>query len=111
MPEQQRRRHTPESAAFYAALAAEMRAALGRARIQQKDIASKLGYRQNWLSKRFSGDVPWGLDELVAVSEYLSANGPVKVHWAEVVDAAGRNARHQAADHDASAGDANDVAK
>ena len=87
-----------------------MRAALGRARIQQKDIASKLGYRQNWLSKRFSGDVPGGLDELVAVCEYLSANGPVRVQWAELVDAAGSVARRPASTPN-DAGDVNDVAK
>jgi hypothetical protein len=84
-----------------------MRAALGRANVQQKDIADKLGYRRpNYLSKRFNGDVPWKLDELIEVCEYLSAYGPVKVRWAEVADTATRNARAALAQ-----GDANDVAK
>ena len=101
-----RRRQTAESAAFYAALAAEMRAALGRANVQQKDIAAKLDYRRpNYLSKRFNGDVPWKLDEVIAVCEYLSAYGPVRVRWTEVVDTAWRNARGS------TQGDANDVAK
>lgn len=62
---------TPDSDAYEAAIAAEVRAALGRTRAQQKDIAEHYNFGQGWLSKRVNGIVPWGIPELVALCDFL----------------------------------------
>ncbi|HEY3718345.1 MAG TPA: hypothetical protein VGL39_27800 [Jatrophihabitantaceae bacterium] len=66
-----RQRQTPEAAALNAALAAYLRGVIGSRQIQQKAIADRFGWAQNFLSKRFSGAVPWGVDELDSVCRYL----------------------------------------
>lgn len=67
-----RRRRTPERAAFNAALAAYLRGVIASRQIQQKDIAERFGWQQNWLSKRFSGEVPWGVQELRDLCDLLA---------------------------------------
>jgi len=66
-----RRRRRPESVALNAALAAELRGIIGSRQILQKDIAERFGWPQNWLSKRFSGEVAWGVQELWDVCAIL----------------------------------------
>jgi len=66
-----RQRQTPEAEAFNAALSAYLRGVIGSRQVQQKAIAAALRQRPNWVSKRFSGEVPWGAAELTAVCKFL----------------------------------------
>jgi transcriptional regulator with XRE-family HTH domain len=54
------------------AVAAEVRALMGRHQISQKRLAQELGVDQTGVSRRLRGGVPFNLDELVAISRFFN---------------------------------------
>lgn len=53
------------------AVAAEVRALMGRHRVSQTGLASVLGMSQSAMSRRLNGEQPFDLDELVKVARYF----------------------------------------
>lgn len=52
-------------------VAAEVRAEMARQRRTQGDIAAALGWSQQFLSRRLTGDQPFALDEIEALASEL----------------------------------------
>lgn len=59
---------------FWAAVAAEVRAAAARRRISGSELARRLGKTQSWVSRRMVGDIPLGLDDLEGFAEALGVS-------------------------------------
>lgn len=55
------------------AVAAEVRAWMGRRRATQADLAAALGKSQPYVSRRLSGEVPFDTDDLYALADLLDA--------------------------------------
>jgi transcriptional regulator with XRE-family HTH domain len=89
MPE---RKQSESARAFEAAVAEELRALMSRRRVTQAELVRQFGYNQSWLSKRMNGSVPWDTWDLVNVCDYLSATGPTRVDYAELVATAKQRA-------------------
>jgi transcriptional regulator with XRE-family HTH domain len=53
------------------AVAAEVRAGLARQKLSGVRAARKLGWTQNYISRRLSGSVPFDVTDLVAIAELL----------------------------------------
>lgn len=53
------------------AMSDEIRGQLARAHRTQADLAAVLGVSQPQVSARMRGDVPWRVDELLKVAEWL----------------------------------------
>lgn len=49
-------------------VAAAVRAEMARQRVSQQQLAERLGWSQQKISRRLNGDVPFGLDELTEVA-------------------------------------------
>ena len=52
-------------------VAAEVRASLARANLSGNRAASRLGWKQQYLSRRLSGTVPFDVSELYAIADLL----------------------------------------
>ncbi len=59
------------------ALADEIRGQLARSHRTQADLAALLGVSQPQVSARMRGEVPWRVDELVRVAEWLDVRPSV----------------------------------
>lgn len=57
-------------------LAAEVRAEMARQQINQQTLAQRLGRSQQWLSRRVTGEVPFDVADLSALSDALGV-GPI----------------------------------
>jgi transcriptional regulator with XRE-family HTH domain len=53
------------------AVAAEVRAWMGRRRVSQTALAKQLGISQAAISRRLNSEVPFDLDELFAMADYF----------------------------------------
>lgn len=56
----------------YQAVAAEVRASLARANLTGSKAASHLGWKQQYISRRLSGTVPFDVSELLALADLLN---------------------------------------
>lgn len=92
------RAELPDSDAYRAALAEEMRSILSRRRMPYKELADAFGWGKNKIGNLMNGQTRWDSLELINVCDYLSDHGaPVDV--AEVLGAAKRRAyRRRATD-------------
>lgn len=54
------------------AIAAEIRAQMGRRNIRQRHLADALGRHQQWLSRRLNGEVTFSIDDLEAICLVLN---------------------------------------
>lgn len=64
--------HATDSGDEYArAVAAEVRAMLGRRLVQGKRLAARLGVSQMYVSRRIRGDLPWDVADLARVADVL----------------------------------------
>lgn len=70
-------------------VAAEVRAHLARKRISGRQAAFALGWKQPYISRRLSGDIPFDVNDLAALAELLEV--PVTAFF-EVPYAADRTA-------------------
>lgn len=52
----------------------EIRAWMGRRRLNQSTLADALGERQQWVSRRLSGSVPMSLDDVERIAEALDVS-------------------------------------
>lgn len=52
-------------------VAAEVRAWMGRRRVTQTDLARALGKSQAYVSRRLTGEVPFDLDDILALATFL----------------------------------------
>lgn len=52
-------------------VAATVRAELARRRIQQTEVAARLGIVQASVSRRLTGDTPWDINELAEVADLI----------------------------------------
>lgn len=52
-------------------VAGEIRATLSRQQLQQQDVAEQLGWTQPYLSRRLTGRVPFGLNDLGLLAAVL----------------------------------------
>ncbi|HEY3718344.1 MAG TPA: helix-turn-helix transcriptional regulator [Jatrophihabitantaceae bacterium] len=55
-------------------IATPIRERLARHGLRQTDLAERLGERQNWVSKRLTGAVPFRLDDLERIAKALDTN-------------------------------------
>lgn len=53
--------------------------------MRQADLAELIGERQNWVSKRLTGDVPMRLDDLERIAQALGVSVVELQHRAEEV--------------------------
>jgi len=53
------------------AVAAEVRAHLARRRISGRQAAFALGWKQPYISRRLSGEIPFDVNDLVAIADLL----------------------------------------
>lgn len=65
-----------EQPGLSAAVASEIRAEVGRQGLSRRRISTELGYSPSYLDRRFSGKVPFRLDELDRVAAYLKLTVP-----------------------------------
>jgi transcriptional regulator with XRE-family HTH domain len=56
---------------YQALVASEVRAAIARVGVTQKQVAFALGQKEAWLSRRTKGHTPFTPDELAAIAAYL----------------------------------------
>jgi transcriptional regulator with XRE-family HTH domain len=52
-------------------VAAEVRAAIGRARVKQSDLADQVGMHRSTMSRRLAGDSEFTIPELTAIANAL----------------------------------------
>lgn len=52
-------------------VAGEVRASLARANLSGRQAAARLGWKQQYISRRLNGDVPFNVNELYALSHLL----------------------------------------
>jgi transcriptional regulator with XRE-family HTH domain len=55
-------------------VAANVRAEMARHRVTQAQLATVLGLHQMSVSRRLNGEVPFDVNELVAVADYLGVD-------------------------------------
>jgi len=55
-------------------IAAPIRDCLTRSGMRQADLAERIGERQNWVSKRLTGDVPFRLADLERIAAALGTS-------------------------------------
>lgn len=65
-----------EQPGLSAAMAAEIRAEMGRQRLSRRQVSLALGYSPSYLDRRFNGTVPFRLDELEQLAEHLRVPVP-----------------------------------
>src|SRR6476661_77591 len=65
---------TDTSTAQRAAVAAEVRAWMGRRRVTQAGLAAILGKSQPYVSRRLSGDVAFDTDDLFALADHFGVS-------------------------------------
>lgn len=63
----------PEAGSLPELVGAEIRAEMARQRITQTALAERLGWVQQRLSRRLTGEVPMRLDELQQIADALRA--------------------------------------
>jgi len=68
-------------------LAGEVRAVMARRNVTQRDIADLLGLSQPSISERLRGQVPWTVEELVAVADHLDTSVAALLTSAQAVAA------------------------
>ncbi|HEY1616477.1 MAG TPA: helix-turn-helix transcriptional regulator [Streptosporangiaceae bacterium] len=56
----------------YREVAAEVRASLARANLSGAKAATRLGWKQQYISRRLSGNVPFDVSELLALADLLN---------------------------------------
>ena len=54
------------------AIAAEVRAMMAKKRVTSTDMATMLGVKKGWFSRRYTGDTPWSAGELHTVMDLLN---------------------------------------
>jgi len=60
-----------DAAAYKAAIAAEVRAAMARVQVQQKEMETLLGWGRNYMNKRYTGKTPFSIPDLTAICDEL----------------------------------------
>lgn len=65
------RRPAVDADAYKAAIAAEVRAAMARRQIQQKELETLLGWGRNYMNKRYTGKTPFSIPDLTAICDEL----------------------------------------
>ena len=60
-----------DSASAHRAVAAEVRAQLARRRISGRQAAFALGWKQPYIARRLSGDIPFDVNDLDALARLL----------------------------------------
>lgn len=57
--------------AYKSAIAAEVRAAMARQQVQQKELETLLKWGRNYMNKRYTGKTPFSIPDLTAVCDEL----------------------------------------
>lgn len=67
-------------------VSAEIRALMGRHKVNQTQLAAAIGLKQSGVSERLNGKTPWNIDELDRVAAYF--NVPITTLFREMLDLA-----------------------